>query len=61
MRELEERKPRFIVDGADRSWAESSPAIYRLERYPGFALVRLLADEYTLVGRLDGCAVYVRR
>lgn len=64
MTDLEQRRPRFVVDAWRRSWtmaASGDPAIYRLDRYPDFGLTRLLRERYDLVGTFDGCALYVRR
>jgi hypothetical protein len=60
MTELDARKPRFIVDAAARSWFLSSQDVYQLARYPDFALVKLLRDEYEPVATIDGCKVYER-
>jgi 4-amino-4-deoxy-L-arabinose transferase-like glycosyltransferase len=63
MRELRERKPRFIVDASRRSWtmlASRDPWIYDLELYPDFELRRMLREEYRPVGMFDGCRVYER-
>jgi Dolichyl-phosphate-mannose-protein mannosyltransferase len=61
MTELDARKPRFIVDAAARSWFMSNQEVYRLSRYPDFALVRLLNDQYERIATVDGCEVYERR
>jgi len=64
LQDLEARKPRFLVDGADRSWtmvADRDPWLYDLSQYPDFELVRLLDTEYVRDGRYDGCELYVRR
>jgi len=59
--ELRAREPRFIVDAAARSWFMSNQEIYRLSRYPDFALVVLLRTSYERVATIDGCDVYERR
>lgn len=64
MRDLRERRPRFVVDAWRRSWtmaASGDPSIYRLERYPEFELPRFLERHYDLAGTYDGCDLYVRR
>jgi len=64
MRELAERRPRFIVDASRRSWTmqgSREPWIYDLRLYPEFGLVRLLETEYRLAGVFDDCPVYERR
>ncbi len=60
MTELDARKPRFIVDAAARSWFMSNQEVYRLARYPDFALVRLLNEQYEHIATIDGCEVYER-
>jgi hypothetical protein len=64
MEDLRDRRPRFIVDAADRSWtlaASGDPWLYRLDRYPRFELLSYLESDYRLAGRFDDCDVYVRR
>ncbi|MCP3978243.1 MAG: hypothetical protein GY716_02770 [bacterium] len=64
MRDLRERRPRYIVDAARRSWtlqAGDDPWIYDLERYPQFELVSMLESEYEEVGEFDGCRLHRRR
>jgi hypothetical protein len=61
MRDLRERTPRFIVDAAAVSvtLADGPPRLYRLALYPDFELNHLLRDRYELVGRFDGCKLYL--
>jgi hypothetical protein len=64
MDELRAVEPRFIVDASSRSWtmvASGDPWLYRLDRYPDFALNRYLASDYRSVGRFDGSVLYERQ
>ena len=64
MQDLRERLPRFIIDGTRRSWTDvagGDPWLYRLGQYPDFELVRLLREDYQLVGVYSDCKLYVRR
>jgi 4-amino-4-deoxy-L-arabinose transferase-like glycosyltransferase len=64
MNDLEERRPRFIVDAWRRSWTMNSsndPRIYDLELYPEFELKRFLEAHYSSAGRFDDCELYLRR
>jgi hypothetical protein len=64
MRDLERRRPRFVVDAARRSWTMSAggvPWLYRLDLYPDFALRTYLARGYRRVGTFDGCDLYLRK
>jgi hypothetical protein len=64
MDNLRERRPRFIVDAAERSWtllADADPRLYRMKNYPDFELTDLLEQEYRFAGTLDGCDLYIRR
>jgi hypothetical protein len=63
MRDLEERRPRFVVDAWRRSWTMNSsndPWLYRLELYPEFELKDFLESHYELAGRFDDCDLYIR-
>jgi 4-amino-4-deoxy-L-arabinose transferase-like glycosyltransferase len=64
MDELRAVEPRFIVDASSRSWtmvASGDPWLYRLDRYPDFALNRYLASHYRSVGRFDGSVLFERQ
>ncbi len=63
MRDLEARRPRFIVDAWRSSWTmqgSGDPWLYDLRLYPDFELVALLREGYRHVGTFDGCLLYVR-
>lgn len=60
MSDLRTREPRFIVDAGERSWTSTDARFYRLELYPGFELVELLARHYVARARVDGCVIYER-
>ncbi len=64
MTDLEQRRPRFIVDATSRSatlQTPDEPWLYDLELYPDFALRSFLRDHYRRAGRFDGCDLYVVR
>jgi hypothetical protein len=63
MRDLRERTPRFIVDAQAISvtLAAGPPLLHRLALYPDFELNHLLRERYELVGRFDGCRLYLRK
>jgi hypothetical protein len=61
MEDLEARRPRFIVDAAERSWTSTERWIYRLDNYPDLALIPFLERYYRRPVRVDGFRVYERR
>ncbi len=60
MDELEESRPRFVVDASRASWFETDATAYDLRNFPDFELNALLAASYREVARIDDCAVWER-
>ena len=60
MDELEETRPRFIVDASRATWFETKAWIYDLRNYPEFELNTLLETKYREVARVDDCPVWER-
>lgn len=58
MRDLERKKPRFIVDAWRRSYSMSQPWIYQLQLNP--VLANYIGLNYRYLGNIEGCDIYER-
>jgi len=59
LRELNENRPRFVVDASLRTYSLSDPGIYELKRHQEMHL--WLHDNYRLAGQFDDYRLFVRR